>query len=239
MPTPNNPQPGDYILLRPRLTFGQPATVRSDHGRQPGVMDFAQSQVSDIAGGRQAVQDALYAQYTANSDQRYGRDEEALRTRPERRPGPGTARLRSNRLPQFRQNGTRPTPMHNSRAITGADAQQNNAVARLANILAMSGPSMPTSANSWRQSDGPAHCGEPDLQRAALVASNASKAYRTRKHQFAHCPARGDKRRLKSWPVRNKTRWRQPSAGRPARYEALLRRRAVMRRCCRTPSGPQ
>lgn len=175
---PNNPQPGDYIRT---TTFepGQQQLLDQTTAGKLGAGGLAQSQVSDIAGGRQAVQDALYKQYTANFDQRYGRDEEALRTRLLNEGLDPNSEAGKNELLQFRQNKDAAYADAQQRAITGADAQQNSAVARLANILAMSGPSMPTSANSSGGNPTDLLTAANQTYNAQLAASNASKAQNT------------------------------------------------------------
>ena len=175
---PNNPQPGDYIRT---TTFepGQQQLLDQTTAGKLGAGGLAQSQVSDIAGGRQAVQDALYKQYTANYDQRYNRDEEALRTRLLNEGLDPNSEAGKNELLQFRQNKDAAYADAQQRAITGADAQQNSAVARLANILAMSGPSMPTSANSSGGNPTDLLTAANQTYNAQLAASNASKAQNT------------------------------------------------------------
>lgn len=175
---PNNPQPGDYIRTT-TLDPGQQQLLDQTTAGKLGAGGLAQSQVSDIAGGRQAVQDALYKQYTANFDQRYGRDEEALRTRLLNEGLDPNSEAAKNELLQFRQNRDAAYADAQQRAITGADAQQNSAVARLANILAMSGPSMPTSANSSGGNPTDLLTAANQTYNAQLAASNASKAQNT------------------------------------------------------------
>jgi len=175
---PNNPQPGDYIRT---TTFepGQQQLLDQTTAGKLGAGGLAQSQVSDIAGGRQAVQEALYKQYTNNFDQRYNRDEEALRTRLLNEGLDPNSEAGKNELLQFRQNKDAAYADAQQRAITGADAQQNSAVARLANILAMSGPSMPTSANSSGGNPTDLLTAANQTYNAQLAASNASKAQNT------------------------------------------------------------
>jgi len=175
---PNNPQPGDYIRTT-TLDPGQQQLLDQTTAGKLGAGGLAQSQVSDIAGGRQAVQDALYKQYTVNFDQRYNRDEEALRTRLLNEGLDPNSEAAKNELLQFRQNRDAAYADAQQRAITGADAQQNSAVARLANILAMSGPSMPTSANSSGGNPTDLLTAANQTYNAQLAASNASKAQNT------------------------------------------------------------
>lgn len=171
---PNNPQPGDYIRST-QLSPEQMQLYRQNTGNQLAAGRVAQGQLSQLGGdesSRQALQDALYRRATSYYDQNFGDQEAALRTRLINSGLSEGTEAYDREMRNFSQNRNTAYADATDRAVIGAENQyqtnQNNAVSRLAQILAMSRGQGPVSGNGQVQS--------PDLASAALQGYNAQLA---------------------------------------------------------------
>jgi hypothetical protein len=184
---PSNPQPGDYIrttTLSPeqQALYNQGTSTQLAAGK---VANAQLGQLGDDASSRQALQDALYKRSTQYYDQNFGDQEAALRSRLVNSGLAEGSEAYNRGMRNFGQ--TRDTAYSDAAntAVINAEGQsqtnQNNAVNRLAQILAMSRGQSPTSAN--------ANAAGPDLSQATqsqytaqsgnVNAANAASAQTT------------------------------------------------------------
>jgi hypothetical protein len=144
---PNNPQPGDYIRST-QLSPEQKQLYDQGVGNQLQAGLVGQQQLTDLQGGQAATQDALYRRATQYYDTRFGNQEDALKTQLQNQGLVEGSQAWHNAMQDFNQTKNTAYADATDRAITGSNQSQNDAVARLANILAMSKGQTPGSGNS-------------------------------------------------------------------------------------------
>lgn len=144
---PSNPQPGDYIRTT-NMSPEQQQLYQQQTGNQLKAGQVGGQQLADLGQGRQATEDALYKRYTNRYDQNFGEGEEQLRTRLTLAGLNEGTEAFDRELRNFRQNKDDAYADATERSIAGASQQENDAVARIANIMALSKGTTPTSANS-------------------------------------------------------------------------------------------
>lgn len=147
---PNNPQPGDYIqstTLSPgqQQIFDQNQTNDlAGSERRYDVGLAADQALKDYQGGTQGFQNAVYDKETQYYDRRFAEDQAALESK---LAGQGIApgsEAYNREMSLFNQNKNDAYARATNDAITGADSAQNNATARLAQLLGSSAtPGMP------------------------------------------------------------------------------------------------
>lgn len=143
---PNNPQPGDYIrdtTLAPEQKQLYDTNVATQ--LQAGL---AGQKMLGGLGDSQTASDAAYRKATHYYDQNFGRDEGALRSQLINSGLTEGSEAYKNAMDQFNQRKDSAYADAADRAVAAGDSQQNSAVARLANILAISRGQSPTSGNS-------------------------------------------------------------------------------------------
>ncbi len=144
---PNNPRPGDYTRLT-ELSPEQQQLYNQQTGNQLSAGGLASQQLSDLSGGQQGMQDALYRRATQYYDQRFGDQEQALRSQ---LLNSGLAEGSEGYSRAMRDIGQQRDASYadaTDRALAGANQSSNDAIARLSSILAMSRGQTPTSGNA-------------------------------------------------------------------------------------------
>jgi hypothetical protein len=142
---PNNPQPGDYIRTT-ALSGPQQQLYDTNVATQLKAGLAGQQMLGDIGDG-QAASDASYRRATRYYDTNFGRDESALRAQLINSGLTEGSEAYKNAMDQFNQRKDSAYADAADRAVAAGDQQQNSAVARLANILAISRGQSPTSSN--------------------------------------------------------------------------------------------
>lgn len=143
---PNNPQPGDYIRTT-ALSGPQQQLYDTNVATQLKAGLAGQQMLGDIGDGQKAA-DAAYSHATRYYDTNFGRDEGALRAQLINSGLTEGSEAYKNAMDQFNQRKDSAYADAADRAVTAGDQQQNSAVARLANILAISRGQSPTSSNA-------------------------------------------------------------------------------------------
>lgn len=179
---PANPQPGDYIRTT-NFSPEQQALYEKNTANQLQAGQVGGNMLADLGGGRQAVQDALYRRATQYYDQRYGDQEAQLRTRLANQGLNEGSEAFDRELRNFRQ--TRDTAYADAtdRAISGANQQENDAVARIVNILNLSRATNPTSGNSAGGAGTDLLSAANQAYTANLGATNAQNAANAQQQQ--------------------------------------------------------
>lgn len=143
---PENLQPGDYS----RTTVLSPIQQQlydTNVATQLRAGLAGQQMLGDLGNG-QAASDAAYRKSTRYYDTNFGRDESALRTQLINSGLTEGTEAYKNAMDQFNQRKDSAYADAADRAVASGDQQQNSAVARLANILALSRGQSPTSGNA-------------------------------------------------------------------------------------------
>lgn len=172
---PMNPQPGDYV----RSTNFSPEQQRlyeQNTANQTTAGQVGGRQLAELGSGRQAVQDALYRRATQYYGQNFGDQENQLRARLAAQGLNEGSEAFERELRNFRQTRDSAYADATDRAIAGADQQENNAVARIVNILNMSKATTPTSGNSAGGAGTDLLSAANQAYTANLGASNAQAA---------------------------------------------------------------
>lgn len=143
---PNNPQPGDYLRTT-TLAPEQQQLYDTNVATQLKAGLAGQQMLGGIGDG-QAASDAAYRRATRYYDTNFGRDESALRTQLINSGLTEGTEAYRNAMEQFNQRKDSAYSDAADRAVAAGDQQQNSAVARLANILAISRGQSPTSDNA-------------------------------------------------------------------------------------------
>jgi hypothetical protein len=143
---PNNPQPGDYIR-NTTLAPEQQQLYSTNVATQLQAGLAGQKMLGDL-GDSQTASDAAYRKATQYYDTNFGRDENALRSQLINSGLTEGSEAYTNAMGQFNQRKDSAYANAADRAVAAGDSQQNSAVARLANILAISRGQSPTSGNS-------------------------------------------------------------------------------------------
>lgn len=172
---PANPQPGDYIRST-NFSPEQQQLYEQNTQNQLTAGQVGGQQLADLGQGRQAVQDALYRRATQYYDQNFGDQENQLRTRLANQGLNEGTEAFDRELRNFRQTRDSAYSDATDRAIAGADQQENNAVARIVNILNMSKATTPTSGNSAGGAGTDLLSAANQAYTANLGASNAQAA---------------------------------------------------------------
>lgn len=172
---PANPQPGDYIRST-NFSPEQQQLYEQNTQNQLTAGQVGGQQLADLGQGRQAVQDALYRRATQYYGQNFGDQENQLRTRLANQGLNEGTEAFERELRNFRQTRDSAYADATDRAIAGADQQENNAVARIVNILNMSKATTPTSGNSAGGAGTDLLSAANQAYTANLGASNAQAA---------------------------------------------------------------
>ena len=172
---PANPQPGDYIRST-NFSPEQQKLYEQNTANQLTAGQVGGQQLADLGQGRQAVQDALYRRATQYYDQNFGDQENQLRTRLANQGLNEGTEAFEREMRNFRQTRDSAYSDATDRAIAGADQQENNAVARIVNILNMSKATAPTSGNSAGGAGTDLLTAANQAYTANLGASNAQAA---------------------------------------------------------------
>lgn len=143
---PNNPQPGDYIRTTV-LTPEQRRLYDLNVSTQLKAGLAGQQMLGDLGDGQRAA-DAMYRKSTRYYDTNFGRNEAALRAQLINSGLTEGSQAYQNAMEQFNQRKDSAYADAADRAVGAGEQSQNSAVARLANILAISRGQSPTSANS-------------------------------------------------------------------------------------------
>lgn len=178
---PNNPQPGDYVRST-TLAPEQQQLYDLGVGNQLAAGRVGTDQLSALmpdARARQQLQDTLYRRSTQYYDENFGRQEEALRSRLLNSGLAEGSAAYKNDMGSFDQTRNLAYADAADRAVLGAEQQtqtnQNNAVSRLAQLLALSKGQVPQAVNSGLA--GPDYSAAAgSAYQAALGASNAKNA---------------------------------------------------------------
>lgn len=144
---PNNPQPGDYTRTT-TLSPEQQQLYSQGVRNQYAAGGLAASQLQDLEGGTQGMQDALYRRATQYYDQNFGNQEGQLRTQLLNSGLAEGSDAYKTAMGDFNQRRDTAYADAADRALVGSSAMQDSAVNRLASILAASRGQNPTSANS-------------------------------------------------------------------------------------------
>ena len=162
---PNNPQPGDYIRST-TLAPGQQALFDQSTA-------LGQRLLADYGDG-QGASDAAYRRATRYYNTNFGQEHDALRTQLLNAGLAEGSQAYQNAMGQFDQRRDSAYADAADRAVATGEQSQNSAIARLAQVLAMTRGAMPASGNT---------AGGPDLlsamnsqYQAQLGATNASNA---------------------------------------------------------------
>lgn len=144
---PNNPRPGDYTRLT-ELSPEQQQLYKQQTGNQLSAGGLASQQLSDLSGGQQGMQDALYRRATQYYDQNFGNQEQQLRTQLANSGLAEGSEAYKNALGDFNQRRDTSYADAADRALVGSENAQTSATNRLASILSLSRGENPQSANS-------------------------------------------------------------------------------------------
>lgn len=172
---PMNPQPGDYVRST-NFSPEQQKLYEQNTANQTTAGQVGGRQLAELGSGRQAVQDALYRRATQYYDQNFGDQENQLRARLAAQGLNEGSEAFTRELRNFRQTRDAAYADATDRAIAGADQQENNAVARIVNILNMSKATTPTSGNSAGGAGTDLLSAANQAYTANLGASNAQAA---------------------------------------------------------------
>lgn len=142
----NNPQPGDYIRTT-TLAPEQQQLYDTNVATQLKAGLAGQRMLGALGDGSAAA-DATYRRATRYYDTNFGRDENALRTQLLNSGLQEGTEAYKNAMGQFAQRKDSAYADAADRAVAAGDQQQNSAVARLANILAITRGQSPTSGNA-------------------------------------------------------------------------------------------
>lgn len=143
---PKNPQPGDYIRTT-TLSPEQQQLYNTNVGTQLQAGLAGQQMLGDLGNSQQA-QDAAYRKATRYYDTNFGRDENALRTQLLNSGLAEGSEAYKNSMNEFNQRKDSAYADAADRALATGEQSQNSAVARLANILALSRGQNPGSSNA-------------------------------------------------------------------------------------------
>lgn len=171
---PNNPQPGDYIR-NTTLAPEQQKLYDTNVATQLKAGLAGQQMLGDLGNGQEAA-DAAYRRATRYYDTNFGRDESALRTQLINSGLTEGTEAYKNAMDQFSQRKDSAYADAADRAVAAGDRQQNSAVARLANILALSRGQSPTSGNSSGGSETGLLQAANNQYQAELAQTNADNA---------------------------------------------------------------
>lgn len=177
---PLNPQAGDDVRTT-MLSPEQQQLYQQQTGNQLQAGRVGQQLIGELGGGTQGVQDALYRRATQYYGDRFGDEEAAMRARLENSGLTAGGTAYDRELRNFGRMKNTAYADATDRAITGADASQNSAVSRLAQILAMSRGQAPTSGNNTAPGADllGATQGQHNAQLARVNAENANTASTT------------------------------------------------------------
>lgn len=143
---PTNPQAGDYTRTT-ELSGPQQQLYDSNIVTQLQAGLAGQQMLGNL-GDSKTASDAAYSHLTRYYDRNFGRDESALRSQLINSGLMEGSEAYKSALDQFNQRKDSAYADAADRAVAQGDQQQNSAVARLANILALSRAQSPTSGNS-------------------------------------------------------------------------------------------
>lgn len=150
---PRNPLPGDsarVMTLSPEQK--QLYDLQVANQLQTGLAGSALLKDTNNGGDRQATQDALYRRATQYYDKNFDRSQAALETKLQNQGLMQGSEAYTNELDKFNQGKDTAYADATDRAVTQADstynANLNNNVSRLAQLLTLSRGQTPTSANN-------------------------------------------------------------------------------------------
>lgn len=172
---PTNPQLGDYTRTT-TLSPQQQALQEQGMAAQLAAGELAQTQLGSLSDGT-AASDAAYRRATQYYDTNFDRQAQQLRTQLLNSGlAEGTEAYR-NELESFNQRRDSAYADAADRAVATGETSQNNSVARLAQILAMSRGTAPTSSNTGSGTDlTSALMQQYQAQLAGVNANNAQSA---------------------------------------------------------------
>jgi hypothetical protein len=132
---PNNPQAGDTTMTT-TLNPGEQALYDQGVLNRQGVAGATRGMLADL-GDRKAVADALYGRATQYLGQQFGDQERELETRLVNQGLMRGSEAFDNAMRNFMQTRNQAFEGAASSAVINADTAQNNAVQRIAQMLAM------------------------------------------------------------------------------------------------------
>lgn len=138
---PNNPQAGDWTQT---VTLSPQEQGLYDQGVQnrQGVSQATGAMLGDL-GDRQTIADALYRKSTQYMDQNFGDQERALETKLQNQGLVMGSEAYDNAMRNFQQTRGQAYEGAATNATINADTAQNNAVQRIAQMLAMGRENLP------------------------------------------------------------------------------------------------
>lgn len=141
---PRNPQAGDTTLTT-TLNPQEQALYEAGVLNRQGVANAGQAMLGDL-GDRKSIADALYGRATQYMGQTFGDQERALETRLLNQGLTLGSEAYDRAMRNFMQTRNQAYEGAAANAVINADTAQNNAVQRIAQILAMSRENVPQNA---------------------------------------------------------------------------------------------
>lgn len=169
---PNNPQAGDWTQTT-QLNGQEQGLYDSGVQNRQGVAGATGQMLGDL-GDRQTIADALYKKSTQYMDQQFGDQENALETKLQNQGLTSGSEAYDRAMRNFQQTRGQAYEGAATNATINADTAQNNAVQRIAQMLAMGRENAPQTAGVGGGAD---ILGAQNAQYGAQMDSyNADKA---------------------------------------------------------------
>lgn len=141
---PNNPQAGDWTQTT-TLNPQEQGLYNQNVQNRGGVASATGAMLGDL-GDRQTIADALYRKATQYMGQEFGDQERALETKLQNQGLVMGSQAYDNAMRNFQQTRGQAYEGAASNAVINADTAQNNAVQRIAQMLAMGRENTPQTA---------------------------------------------------------------------------------------------
>ena len=141
---PNNPQAGDWMQTT-TLSNGQQSLYDQGVKNKLAAALAGSSLIGDL-GNQKTTADALYSKATQYMGQQFGDQQAALETQLQNQGLTQGSNAYEKAMRNFMQTRNQAYEGAASNAVINADTAQNNAVSRLASILASTKETMPTSS---------------------------------------------------------------------------------------------
>lgn len=169
---PNNPQAGDWTQTS-TLSEGQQSLYDQSTTNKLAAALAGQQMVGDL-GDRSSIADALYKRSTQYMDQNFGDQQAGLENQLQNQGLVQGSEAYDKALRNFRQTRGQAYEGAASSAVINADAAQNNAVSRIAQLLAATKETAPASAGVGGGADISGAMGQQ--YNADLSTANAKNA---------------------------------------------------------------
>lgn len=143
---PHNPRAGDWAQVT-KLSEGQQGLYDQGVQNKLAAALAGQSMIGDL-GNQQTTADALYGKATQYMGQQFGDQEAALNTQLQNQGLTQGSEAYEKALRNFRQTRNQAYEGAANSAVINADTAQNNAVSRIAQLLAATRETLPQSPGS-------------------------------------------------------------------------------------------